>query len=190
VARRIHLRGHAIAIAALALLGALGITSAQSSQAMAASCAHADDTHATASLGQLEKSVVCLINHKRDDRGKHHLDRNGKLNEASARHTKTMLKKDCFKDRCPGEPGLGGRIRDSGYLRGAHRWHYAENTGCGLTPQDMYHAWFASPFNRKNILKAKYRDVGAGAGKGVPQGHCGNDAALTTYTVVFAWREP
>jgi uncharacterized protein YkwD len=178
------------ALAAGALLCLLALALTHPATASAASCAHADDTHATASLKELKRAVVCLINDKRHDHGKHQLDRNGKLDEAAGRHTRMMLRKDCFQNKCPGEPGLGGRIRDTGYLKGATRWHYAENLGCDDTPKQMVHTWMGSPFHRKNILKSKYRDIGAGAAKGVPQGSCGNNNALTTYTVVFAWRKP
>jgi uncharacterized protein YkwD len=159
--------------------------------ASATDCAHATDTWATASIDQLERSIGCLVNEKRHDRGKHRLDRNGKLDEAAAKHTRQMIKKDCLSHRCPGEPGLGGRIRDTGYLKGANRWRYAENTGCAATPKAMFNAWFDSSFYRENMLKSTYRDVGIGAAKGVPDvAACDHDQTRTTYTMVFAWREP
>ncbi len=185
----IHI-GRAIATAGLlALLAVLAIGGA-ATNAAAATCRHADDTHATASLKDLKRAIFCLVNDKRHDRGKHQLDRNGKLDQAAGRHTRQMLKKDCFQDKCPGEPGLGGRIRETGYLQGATRWHYSESFGCESTPKQMVHAWMGTPFHRRNILKSKYRDIGVGAGKGVPHGSCNNNNALTTFTAVFAWRKP
>jgi uncharacterized protein YkwD len=189
VAGPIHI-GRAIATAGLLALLAVLALGGVATNASAVTCRHADDTHATASLKDLKRAIVCLVNDKRHDRGKHRLDRNGKLDQAAGRHTRQMLKKACFKDKCPGEPGLGGRIRETGYLQGATRWHYSESFGCESTPKQMVHAWMGTPFHRRNILKSKYRDIGVGAGKGVPHGSCNNNNALTTFTAVFAWREP
>ena len=44
--------------------------------------------------------------------GKHQLrplKNNSRLDTAGRRHTKVMLKKDCFEHRCPAEPPLGKR---------------------------------------------------------------------------------
>lgn len=157
--------------------------------ARAASCAHADATNAEATLNQLEQAVVCLINQKRHSLDRPRVDRNGKLNHAAARHTRTMLDEDCFRHRCPGEPELGRRIRATGYLDGATKWRYAESFGCKLTPRGMVNAWLERRFHRRNLLKTRYRDIGVGAGRGAPSA-CSTNPALTTFTAVFAWRKP
>jgi uncharacterized protein YkwD len=179
----------AVVAVVLTVFATILLAGAKPASAGAATCAHSDDTRATASLAQLEKSVLCLVNQKRSSLDRHRLDRNGDLNQAAQRHTHTMLKKDCFKHQCPGEPGLGKRVHKSGYLDGANRWRYAENTGCALRPRDMLHAWLQTRFTRKNLLNGDFRDVGIGAGKGAPS-RCSHDPAMTTYTAVFAWREP
>ena len=180
---------HAVgAFALAALLAALALLGATAS-ARAAGCAHAHDTWADATLDQLEGSVVCLVNKKRHSLARKRLDRNGHLDRAAASHTRTMVEEDCFDHQCPGEPSLARRVRMSGYLRGADRWHFGESFGCALTPKGMVNAWLQVRFHRRNLLKREYRDIGVGAGRGAPT-ECSADPAVTTYTVVVAWRKP
>jgi uncharacterized protein YkwD len=152
-------------------------------------CAHADDTRAQASLSDLAKATVCLINRERADRDKHRLDSNAKLRAAAKGHTETMLEKDCFKHRCPNEPSLDKRLHKSGYLEHAVSWRYAEDIGCALRPRKMVELFMKDRFNRRNLINAKYRDVGVGAGRGVPS-KCNDNQNMSTFTVVFARRQP
>jgi uncharacterized protein YkwD len=182
-----------VTLAAAAALLALALMAGGAVQAATASaaCAHSTDTHATAKVSQLENALACLINAKRHDRGKARLDRNGKLDEASGRHSRTMVRKDCFSHKCPGEKDLDGRIRDSGYLNGATSWHYAESFGCALTPKAMLGFWMHDDFSRENLMKGAYNDLGVGAARGSPGGsNCHGEKDLTTFTAVTAWRKP
>jgi uncharacterized protein YkwD len=185
-------RAGAVALAAaLGLIATVGTTVTGPATASASSCRHADATHLTATTAQLERATICLINQVRHAHGKPRLDPNAKLADAAARHTKTMLAEDCLAHRCPGEPSLGRRIRRSGYLKGADSWRYAENLGCAGTPRQMVTAWRQSHFNRKNLLNGKYRDVGVGAGRGVPlRTACPKDPSRSTFTALFASRQP
>jgi uncharacterized protein YkwD len=187
-----RMKAHSIVAAgAAALVLALMAGGAVKPATAAAACAHSNDTHLTATVSQLENSLTCLINAKRHDRGRQRLDRNGDLDGAAAKHSRRMVKTGCLSHKCPGEKGLGGRVRDSGYLQGAKSWRYAESTGCALTPKGMFDTWMDSSFHRENILKGAYEDVGIGGTKGSPAGtNCHGDDALTTYTAVFAWRKP
>jgi uncharacterized protein YkwD len=141
---------------------------------------------------QIRKSTGCLIDRERRQRNRVALDLNGKLTKAAEKHTKRMIRDDCFDHKCPGEPGLGKRIRRTGYLDGADKWRYAENLGCDDTTSGMVDAWLGDDFNRTNLLKRRYRDLGVGVEQGVPPtpppaGTCPNDAA--TFTLVFAVRK-
>jgi uncharacterized protein YkwD len=178
-----------LALAGASVLALLALAGAAAGSAAAGGCAHARDTHADASLRQLAKATVCLVNHERAQRDKGRLDENRKLRTAASRHTDKMLAKNCFRHRCPGEPGLEERIRRTGYLNGAKRWRFAENMGCALNPKKMVDLFMTSKFNRRNLLNHVYRDVGAATGKGAPGG-CSHNDDLTTFTVVFAWRTP
>ena len=173
------------ALAAVAIVAFLGVGPG-ASPAMAAKCAHADATINEATAAQLRKAVVCLINDKRHDRNKPKLDQNAKLQTAADRHNRTMLRENCWKHKCKGEPRLEKRIRRTGYFDGATRWSFAQNFGCALTPQGMLNVWMDSAFTRNNIL-GRYKDIGAAAAKEtVPSSPCVANRA--TYTVVFASR--
>jgi uncharacterized protein YkwD len=174
-----------VGVAAVVLVALLAAGPGASS-AIAGQCANADATPAEATVGELRNAIVCLINDKRRDRDKRRLDKNAKLKDAAVRHNRTMLRENCWRHKCPGEPTLQKRLRRSGYLDGASSWAYAENFGCAQTPQGMLNAWMDSRFHRKNIL-GSYEDIGAAAAKEVvPSSPCGSDRA--TYTVVLASR--
>jgi uncharacterized protein YkwD len=176
-----------LALAALAALATIALLSAgPGASAASASCAHADATIDEATASELKKAVVCLINDKRHDRNKPRLDTNARLQKAADHHNNTMLRENCWKHRCKGEPLLEKRIRRTGYFDGASRWSFAQNFGCAVTPQGMLSVWMGSAFTRNNILGA-YKDIGAAAAKEtVPSSPCGGNRA--TYTVVFGSR--
>jgi uncharacterized protein YkwD len=173
---------------AIAAFGFVAL-SPQVEPASGAPCAHADDTHAEASIAQLRNATLCLVNRRRAQRDKGRLDRNAKLGDAAERHTRVMLRTDCLRHRCPGEPSLGQRIRRTGYLNRASRWRFAESTGCKRTPRRMVNAWMSVRFHRRNLLEPAYRDIGAGLKARSPHvGGCKGNPDLTTYTVVVAFR--
>jgi uncharacterized protein YkwD len=179
----------AAALLAVAVVAAIGLLSlgAAPQRASAATCDNADATIDQATEKELRKALVCLINDKRHKRDRHQLDQNDKLQEAAKRHNNTMLADDCWKHKCPGEPGLEKRIRKTGYLDGSREWHFAENFGCALTPRGMLDAWTDEDFTRRNMLNPVFRDIGAAAAKDlVPSSPCAGERV--TYTVVFASR--
>ena len=178
------------ALAALVLLtlaisfafGALPGTTA------AFACAHATDRPHQTSLSKLGTAMRCLVYNKR---AKHHLNplqENARLNTAARRHTKAMLKKDCFKHRCPGEPPLGKRIKETGYTKGAKRYFYAESLGYHHSPKRVIRKLMQTAFNRHNILGRDWQDIGVGAGWGAPRKGA-NDKKFETFTILFAWRK-
>jgi uncharacterized protein YkwD len=153
-----------------------------------ASCPHAGAHPHQVSLTKLRNAMTCLVNHERASRGLHRLDSNGRLERAAQQHTDVMLAKDCFSHRCPGESGLGRRVRRTGYTRGYGRFRFAENLGYDNTPREMIKRWLRSGFNRNNLLKRRFRDVGVGVGWGTPKASL-PDSKFETYTVVFGWRK-
>src|SRR5690242_21214375 len=105
--------GAVIALAPLTLLISMAL-GASSGTTSAFACAHATDRPHQTSLAKLGKAMQCLVNNKR---GKHRLRplrTNDRLATAARRHTKVMLKEDCFEHRCPGEPPLGKRVKQTG----------------------------------------------------------------------------
>ncbi len=140
-------------------------------------------------LPKLRKAIVCLVNHERSKRDRSRLDPNGKLEDAAQGHTDVMLAKDCFRHKCRGEPGLGHRIKRSGYTKGQRSWRFAEDLGFDKTPRQMVKRWLRSSFNRRNMLDPGFRDLGVGVGWGAPKRGV-DDGEFATYTIVFALRRP
>jgi uncharacterized protein YkwD len=155
-----------------------------------AACPHADAHAHEISLPKLRKTITCLVNHERTKRDRGSLRTNKKLTTAAQDHNDVMLAKECFRHRCPGEPGLGHRIRRSGYLKGQRAWRFAEDLGYDKTPGRMVKRWLHSRFNRRNMLDAGFHDIGVGVGWGAPNRRIADDSDLATYTVVFALRRP
>lgn len=182
-------RGRAAGLVA-ALLLVLAISGPGAEQASAGPCPNADAGIDEASAKQLATAVRCLINRDRAERDLHQLANDGKLRRAAAKHNAAMLKENCWAHDCPGEPNLGRRIRNTGYLDGARRWSYGENFGCANTPSSMLSTWLQTPFSRSNIRKPEYRDIGVAAARDqVPASEC-DEGTEITFTAVFARRIP
>jgi uncharacterized protein YkwD len=151
-------------------------------------CDHASDTVREISTPQLRKAVLCLLNKERSRHARSRLSSSQKLQRAAQWHTDTMVATDCLSHACPHEPSLEGRIRRTGYLKGAHRWQFAENTGCGLSAEAMVANWMASTYHRINVLGKKFRDVGIGLSDRMVRKRC--RPGYGTFTTVFAFRIP
>ena len=151
-------------------------------------CDHASEAVRDVSTPQLRKAVICLLNKERSRHARSRLSLSQKLQKAAQSHTETMVATDCLSHACPHEPNLEGRIRRSGYLNGAHRWQFAENTGCGLSAEAMVTNWMASTYHRINVLGKKFRDVGIGVSDQIVRKRC--SPGYGTFTTVFAFRTP
>jgi uncharacterized protein YkwD len=159
------------------------MTSSGVTPAMAGGCSNATAAPSEATAKQFKAAILCLVNQERTSRGKDALDGNGKLTDVAESHTGVMLDKDCLEHTCPGEGSLTKRLKSVGYLKGPE-WAYGENIGYETTPLEMVDAWMDSDYHRGNILKNKFVDVGAAAGKGTPNPNK-PDAQFVTYTIIF-----
>ena len=151
-------------------------------------CDHASDAIREVSTRQLRKAVLCLLNDERSRHARSRLSISKKLGKAAQAHTDTMVATNCLSHSCGHEPDLEGRIRKSGYLKGAHRWQFAESTGCGLSAEAMVQNWMASTYHRINVLGKKFRDVGIGLSDKRVRSRCRQ--GYGTFTAVFAFRTP
>jgi uncharacterized protein YkwD len=176
------------ALAALTIAASLLLAASPGVSSALAGCPHATDRPHQTSLAKLGKAMRCLVNNKRAKHGLGRLKDNDRLATAARRHTKTMLEKDCFEHRCPGEKPLGKRIKRTGYTKGAKAYFYAEDLGYHKSPKRTIRKLMHSRFNRRNILGGDWRDIGVGAGWGAPK--VKDDLKLETFTIVFAWRRP
>jgi uncharacterized protein YkwD len=151
-------------------------------------CPHASDAVREVSDNQLKKAVICLVNKERSRHARPRVKPSRRLDEAAQAHTDTMVETDCLSHVCPHEPDLEHRIRKSGYLDGARKWQYAEDTGCGLTAEAMVGNWLASTYHRLNILGRKFGDLGVGVSDGNVKRRC--KPGFGTFTTVFAFLTP
>ena len=181
--------GVGAALVTLTLGISVALAATPGTTAALASCPHANAHPHHTSLANLRKAMRCLVNKKRAKHGLHRLKTNDRLASAGRRHTGVMLRKDCFTHRCPGEPGLNKRVKQSGYLKGAKSYFFAEDLGFDRTPKRMMQRLMTSHYNRHNILNPDFRDIGIGAGWGAPR-KGRDDHKYATYTILFAWRRP
>jgi hypothetical protein len=109
-----------------------------------AACPNAGAKAHEVPLPKLRKAIICLVNRERSKRDRSRLDPNRKLTRAAQDHTDVMLTEDCLRHNCPGEPGLGHRIKRSGYTKGQRSWRFAEDLGFAKTPRRMVKLWLAA----------------------------------------------
>jgi uncharacterized protein YkwD len=173
----------------LLAFAALGAFALGPEAAPAAACANARAHPHEVSLTKLRKAITCLVNNERQRRDRRPLERNRRLKAAAQQHNEVMLADDCFGHRCPGERGLSGRVRASGYTKGRKAWRVAEILGYENTPRQMVGRWMNTGINRHRVLKADFRDIGVGVGWGAPVAGQ-DDTRFATYTIVFGWRRP
>jgi uncharacterized protein YkwD len=188
-----------VALAAVAAIAATGLALLVSppgleAKAVGAACGpHATHSPSEATTRQLRKALACLINRERAQRDRRRLRKDAALARIARRHTKVMIKQECFKHQCAGERPLRKRIEASDYIKGG-RYGYGENLGCSETPAGMVAVWMNSAFHRKNIVDGRFRHFGIGAKNGSPfprgSDQCRPGKDYMTYTVLFGWRKP
>lgn len=169
----------ALLSAAVALVALLLVAPAAS----AAGCDNHGALPNTISKQAYERAVICLTNKQRQ---KHHLKpvhNDSRLHEGAARHTREMLRRDCFDHECRNEKDLVGRLSAVGYIRSGTSWLVGENIAWGErevgTPEAIVDAWMRSPAHRENILRGSFREIGVAVGWGRP-GSSRDDAATVT----------
>jgi uncharacterized protein YkwD len=169
------------------LTAALVAAAVVPSGAAAGACPGADQVPTTDTLKQARAATLCLLNRERARHGLGHVHSQARLRKAAARHSRNMVRKHFFDHSSPTGSTAAGRVRASGYLRGASRFQLGENIGWGqsylATPAAMVDAWMHSPGHRSNILHASFRDIGIGIAIGAPVGGGG-----ATYTTDFGVR--
>jgi uncharacterized protein YkwD len=177
--------------------GGLVVLIASGSLAMAAAsapagadppvCPHASAQAGEATVAQLHRATLCLLNEARPSAAP--LAGNHDLTRIAKHHSKTMLGQRCFEHRCDGEPPLPKRLKRIGYLDGADSWRYAEEIGYESTPSQMVAAWLAQTDPAADLLSPKYADIGIGIKSGSPEPGV-DDSKFFTYTVDLASRKP
>lgn len=171
-------------VAAAALLLAMLATMATAPAASAAKCKRADVPAYKLAGKKARKLTLCLLNVQRKERGLKGLNEHKKARKAAKRHTRVMLKEDCFAHLCPGEPDLGGRFKQVGYTDCGCSWSVGENIAWGqgrlASPRKIVKAWMNSSGHRANILNRSFEHIGIAIKRGSPTGGSSDRATFTT----------
>lgn len=171
-------------LAAVATLTALAVAPPAAQAGGVSACPSAAAQPAAANVQQVERTVLCLVNRERTSRGLERLKPSAKLAKAALGHSKDMVRRDFFDHESPGGGTMTERIRAAGWFAGARSYAFAENiawgTGAYSTPQSIVRNWMNSPGHKRNILTARYDELGVGIALGAP----GREAGAT-YTTNF-----
>jgi uncharacterized protein YkwD len=178
--------GAALAAALVIVLAASSAAGAGAPAERGGGCANATNPATQTSTGELAIAIGCLVNEERGDRGRRAYRGDRRLEKAAKKHNDKMVSANCFSHKCPGEPDLEGRIRNTGYLSGARKFGFAEDIGCAQTAEEMVAHWMDSRLHRRNILSREYKEIGVAASHGRVSKRCGENFA--TFTIVFAFR--
>lgn len=186
-ARAVGVLAAVAAIVASAALAPQGrAAGSESAVAQGSDCPRATAPAVEVPRKRLRRAVRCVVNEKRDNRGRRPLRRQGQLQGVAQRHAKAMVRRECLKPRCPGQPPLHRRIRRSGYVDDAKRWEFALNTGCARTARAMVRKWKESRYHRRNMMRPRFRHIGVGVAPRATHRRCKDGWA--TFAALFAWR--
>ena len=138
---------------AMFIASMMSLASVAGAHGRACPAAHATIAHA--SRAQLQRAVVCLINHQRHAHGLPALRENQRLNRSAQGWTNVMVTHRDFSHGAD----FAARISAVGF-----DWsNVGENIATGYaTPTQVVTAWMASKGHCQNILNPQYRDVGTG----------------------------
>jgi uncharacterized protein YkwD len=179
-------------LAAVSTAAALALLAVPAAAAAVSTCPDAAVEAATLSETQLENSVVCLINERRDSAGVRPVVENGRLRHAAVHHADAMVSAGFFSHDSPNGTSFVDRIESSGYMRGARRWLVGENlvwgSGTRSTPESLVQSWMDSPPHRANLLRGRFREVGVGVRRGSP--YNGGEQNAATISSEYGFRTP
>ena len=157
----------------------------------AKSCSGRDLVPTAANVATVRSATLCLVNEERSDRGLGKLKTVTSLEAVAAAYARRMVRERFFEHTSPDGGTFLSRIKRTGYLKGAvRRWSVGENiawgTGSRATPEGIVQAWMQSPGHKRNILNARFTELGLGTAIGAPLS-AGNGSAAT-YVNAFGER--
>jgi uncharacterized protein YkwD len=154
----------------------------------ASSCRGADAAPDGAHMTTVRSATLCLLN---VERRRHHLAplrSSSPLTGLAHKFARRMVAEHFFDHTAPDGTTFGQRVRRSSYIRHARDYSAGENIGVGsdplATPREMVDAWMHSSHHRRNILDPKFRDIGVGVVRGMPDA----GGAGATYVTDFGHR--
>ncbi|HXQ89646.1 MAG TPA: CAP domain-containing protein [Solirubrobacterales bacterium] len=126
---------------------------------------------AGAPAGAQEKTMLCLVNRARGQRGLDPLAAPASLARAAARKSADILRCDEFSHEACGRE-FTYWIEQVGYRGCREGENIAYGSGSYATPRSIFQMWMRSSGHRENILGA-YQDTGIGLQVGRLEGHGG-----------------
>ena len=120
----------------------------------------------------VRSALRCLVNVERARHGLRAVRSSSRLDAAADRHSADMVARAYFAHASPEGASVTDRVRQTGYLGGAHDWTLGEDIGWGTgsasTPASIFGAFMHSPPHRRVILDPHFRQIGVGVAQGVP----------------------
>jgi uncharacterized protein YkwD len=111
-------------------------------------------------------TTLCLVNYERAVRGLAKVRLNPALAAAASRHSRDMAARNYFSHDTLGGGSFETRLLAAHYMRPDGAWSVGENlawgTGVLSTPAATVESWMHSPAHRRNMLNAKFREIGVG----------------------------
>ena len=150
--------------------------------ARASGCAYAAASARVIGVAAARRAVECVVNARRRAHGRRPLSWSGRLGLAAERYSLDMVARRFFAHVSPDGATLVGRVRRTGYLRGARSWMLGEDIGWAEDPiataSSIVRSWMHSPPHRSVLLDRRFRHVGVGVAAGVPDPSAGRGATF------------
>lgn len=181
-----------LAVALVVASSGLGAAQADAAGSSAAACEGHDLVPGAENLTAIREATLCLVNAERTERGLGELEPVAVLHTVAAAYAKRMVRERFFGHTSPDGGTVVSRVKRTKYLRGGlRRWSLGENlawgTGQLATPAKVVISWMRSPSHRRNILTARFTELGLGVSTGAPFA-TGGDRAAATYVNAFGER--
>jgi uncharacterized protein YkwD len=158
-----------IVLLPLAALVALALTPASAAGARAA-CPGGDN--ASAAAAAQEKTMLCLVNQAREQRGLDPFTAPPSLARAAGRKSADILRCDEFSHEACGRE-FTYWIERSGYQGCRMGENIAYGGGSSATPRSVFRMWMNSTGHRRNILSRSFEEIGIGLQVGELDGNGG-----------------
>lgn len=161
------------------------LSHADVSQAAAGGCAGSSAVpHDDAGRATAARSVLCLVNRQRANRGQRLLRYSGQLGGAARAHSADMVARGYFAHISPVGDTLAMRVQRSGYAAAHPRFDVGEALAWGrrASADVLLQALLGSASHRGVLLDPGGRDIGLGLTLGAPAG--GVPGPSTTLVVV------
>jgi uncharacterized protein YkwD len=131
-----------------------------------ASPAGASSQHPTTSLSSLEQGVLSEINSVRKEHGLAPLRLSARLSDAARQHSSEMAARGYFGHDSANGSSFDRRIARYYPMGNSRYWSVGENllwSSPDVDPNGALNMWWNSPEHRKNMLTARWREIGVSA---------------------------